>query len=76
MFVPDPLGAFLVVLHEWFEGRHDDIARDRGPVTVVSGAFLNVGCKHFNKVVYSHFGLQADRSLFDLGYFNPVANFV
>jgi hypothetical protein len=43
---------------------------------VVSGALLNVGCKHFNKVVYSHFCLQADRSLFDLGYFNPVANFV
>src|SRR5262249_39273260 len=39
-------------------------------------ALLDVGCKHFNKVVYSHFGLQADHSLFDLGYFNPGANFV
>jgi hypothetical protein len=45
-------------------------------VAVASGALLNVGRKHFNKVVYSHFGSQADRSLFDLGNFNPVANFV
>ena len=44
--------------------------------SVASGASLNVGCKHFNKVVYSHFGSQADPSLFDLGNFNPVANFV
>ena len=30
--------------------------------------------KHFNKVVYSHFGSQAHGS--HLGYFNPVANFL